>query len=129
MKNLSDLIGKLEKVVNVVAEEVGKSVIEHTPIDTTHAVKNWSVSVDKRSFDEVGKYPAAGDGYSYAYRSLNEATTIFDINRNSFISLDNNAPYIEALNNGHSETQAPDGILTDENINSGIRTAMKRLGF
>jgi hypothetical protein len=81
--------------------DVLRAVIDKTPVDTGHARGNWFPSFGKEDFGE-------SDGNSPNYLpSLDTAS----IARFEPVFIQNNAPYISALEYGHSQRQAPQGMV------------------
>jgi hypothetical protein len=87
-------------------------LVEKTPKDTGRARAGWNVTVDGPPSEwkppkQVGKH-LAGKEQEYQPRPFEGMEKIkFD----SVINLTNNVEYIIPLDQGHSEIQAPDGII------------------
>ena len=76
-------------------------VVEKTPVKTGHARMNWYPSFGHEEFAEL-----SGEGSP----NLNPAMDMASIERYEPVFLQNNVPYIGALEYGHS-TQAPQGMV------------------
>lgn len=108
--------GNVERAVKDCAGAVLRSVVENTPVDTGTARSNWTPELD-RAFE--GLFPARVPGKAGSTAEANAAATVeagtptieaFDIAANREIHVTNNAPHIQALNDGHSK-QAPAGFV------------------
>lgn len=92
-------------VMKKVSFDMAKKIIKRTPVDTGRAKANWHVELNnQKTFarDETDKTGASTTAEVMARISKTK------IGDSVFIT--NNLPYIEALENGHSD-QAPAGMV------------------
>lgn len=111
--NLDVIINEARDVVN--KKMINTALLVHgalrsppptgTPIDTRWASTNWTLSVDKPLDDPVG----SKENIVTTAVGVVEALQ-FDIEKNNTIYIQNNVPYIAALNRGHSK-QSPAGFV------------------
>lgn len=115
------LTGEVSRGVRLVATEVQAELIEATPIDTGFARASWHQSVGAPSQAEpddvatAGAVQAAGAALVAAYR-----VELGDVH------VQNNAEYIESLDQGHSQ-QAPTGFVRAA-IERGVAAAVAKAG-
>ena len=118
--NLNVLIDDIHRVVNQkmintamqIHSTLRNAPPRGTPIDTRWASNNWTISLDSPRADTVGVKPKRG---THLPQSSNVDTGLvallqFDIQKNSAIYIQNNAPYIARLNNNWSK-QSPAGFV------------------
>lgn len=101
VKKTSD---KLDRVVRKTAADMFKSVILMTPRDTGRAQGNWNTSINKTD-TSTSESTSAGESLS----SVAKVTDKYE--KGDTIILANSLPYIRALEYGHSEIQAPSGMV------------------
>ena len=89
-----------------------------TPIDTGWASTNWHISVDAPSNNKIGSKSNV-----VAVDTSVANVAMFDINKNNFIFIQNNVPYMARLNRGWSK-QSPKGF-----VESAVDSAMLRNGL
>lgn len=102
MKNLEQGIQK--DVMVKVSMDTHRNLVKTTPRKTGRARAGWVPTVDSPPSE---RKPAEGSS-SYAEPSFNVAG---QIKFNSVVNLSNNVEYIVPLDEGHSVTQAPNGIV------------------
>ena len=95
------------KVMRALALEFTKRVVEKTPVDTGRARSNWNTSIGRPRF-------ATTDVVADITKTLAEAAETFakwedPIKKPAFLA--NGLPYIKRLEDGHSKTQAPAGMV------------------
>lgn len=93
-------------VIRRVAYDLFRRVIQKTPVDTGRARANWLPAVGEiptGTTDETDKSGAMAKGAARA--------SVQNFEAGGVIYLANNLPYIGALENGHSERQAPAGMV------------------
>lgn len=99
------IAGELEEEVNrearVVAINFLRGIVKLTPVDTGRAKGNWFVGINlpNRSIDQNRR---AGQAVSEGIGDIESAKTV----EYPTVVISNNLPYIQRLNNGHSQ-QAP----------------------
>ena len=87
--------------------KVSSRVVLRTPVDTGRARANWQATLSAPASGIVDSEDKTGESALAAVRSESEKTRSDD-DRSFFLT--NNLPYIEALENGHSQ-QAPAGMV------------------
>ena len=93
-------------LVKKIAFELFTRIVLKTPVDTGRARANWSVSLGAPSGAQTGMTDKAGEATIAAgVTDINSAEPMQQV-----IWLENNLPYIEALEDGHSQ-QAPAGMV------------------
>ncbi len=92
--NISTLLSKT-------AIAIGSSLIMNTPRNTGHARANWLPSLDNPILSEIDANDYGGDA---TVSKLRAEAGKFSSNNKS-INLTNNVPYINKLNQGHSDQQ------------------------
>lgn len=92
----------MDDTLRKVALVANQTVIMATPVDTGRARANWQVSIDTEVTGEVDGTDAQG--------SMARNAEVIRGYRNGSIILQNNVPYIGALNAG-SSAQAPSGFV------------------
>lgn len=109
LKNFAEKLVPEEhaKLVKKIAFELFKRIVEKTPVDTGRARANWSIEVGPAAPGDT-TINVDPDGTA----TINRALDGIDMADPSvqIIWLYNNLPYIEALENGHSQ-QAPVGMV------------------
>ena len=99
-----------------IALAVNQTLVLATPVDTGRARANWRVSIDREVAGEVG--------HTSPQVTLNEnKATIERYKGPAPIIVQNNVPYIGALNNG-SSAQAPAGFV-QKAIQTGVAAARR----
>jgi hypothetical protein len=104
-------------LIKKVAFQVLKGVVEKTPVDTGRARGNWQVAVDTGAGTAaIGRTDQSGD----AEANLTEGTSVAigdgfaaltRVGPFSTVVIFNNVEYIVALEHGHSQRQAPRGMV------------------
>jgi hypothetical protein len=99
------------------AMKVFSRVILRTPVDTGRARANWQTTVGAPASGTISADPDTGSNVKAPNPSSGSAMSIGTINAavasvddDQSIFLTNNLPYIEALENGHSQ-QSPAGMV------------------
>lgn len=115
--------GSLDQIVRGVAIDLGKSVIERTPVDTGRAKGSWRISAnapDTSTMSEAEASALDGEpktdarkaaGNREGMKNIDEGAGKIkgDIPRSIFIT--NALPYIKRLEYGWSVKQAPEGMV------------------
>ena len=97
---------KVTKATRGIALDLFSRVILRTPVDTGRLRGNWFVSIEKpnknisESFDKSGS-----TALTSALSSVNK------MKLGQKIYLTNNLPYASAIEHGHSQGQAPQGMV------------------
>lgn len=119
--------GNADQVIRKSVLDIGRSLIEKTPVGNPelwknpdgapegyvggHARANWTVNVgslDTREFDEIDKTDGKGN---VAFKRMSGAVLLQGRgNKDNVYFISNSVPYIIALEEGHSEHQAPNGM-------------------
>lgn len=103
-----DIPQETSKLVRAIGLTALRGLVLKTPVDTGRARGNWIVSIGAAvSSDSDRLDPAGGETIS------DGSAVISRVDRDPFtvVYLQNNLPYIEALEDGSSR-QAPGGMLT-----------------
>jgi hypothetical protein len=109
LKRISEsLEPNVDKLMKDVAIAVAKEVVAGTPVLTSRARANWQTSLNEAAqgvlYPQPQKPPTPESG---AERSLAEARDVLsEYKTGDTVYIQNNLPYIGALNRGHSR-QAP----------------------
>jgi 3-mercaptopyruvate sulfurtransferase SseA len=103
------------KMVTRVAEVAHTTAYSTTPIDTGRAMSGWTGRVNERFEGEPGHTPGSrgstlGEAVSLNMRNIQETKAAYKFGDSWYIR--NNVPYIVALEEGHSRTQAPNGMMS-----------------
>jgi hypothetical protein len=126
--NLLDLAKKLEKMSAELEENVTKlsnkvaltlvrELASRTPVDTSQALSNWQVSLNEPISESEKISPwyhgQAGSTQAQSIRAtVNESKRIIERRKpGDSIYISNVLPYIKRLDEGHSQTQAPNGFV------------------
>jgi len=110
----------VDKARNRLAFYIYSSVVKKTPVDTGRARGNWHISKDApdpRVIDRTNKEGSITGEETDKLKNINGDETIY---------IQNNLPYINALENGSSQ-QAPSGMvrLTMANVEHYLNDAIK----
>lgn len=107
---------KIDDVKRKVAFSLYSSIAKKTPVDTGRARGNWHITVGKESFEVLER-----KGLSH----FEEETSKINGSGDKPIYIQNNLPYIKALEYGHSK-QAPNGMvgLAMANVQRHIQKAI-----
>ena len=97
-----DVEPAVDDTLRKVALVANQTLIMATPVDTGRARANWQVSIDTEIEGEIGD--------TNAQAAITRNAEVIRGYRNGAIILQNNVPYIGALNNG-SSAQAPAGFV------------------
>lgn len=93
------------RVLKRMSRSIVTDVIMNTPVDSGRARGNWQLGVNSVPEGETGRLDKDGNV------TLNECLSNLSKSRaGDKITITNNVPYIEALENGHSN-QAPAGMV------------------
>lgn len=125
---VKSLEGNLNQVVRKVAMAADQAVVLGTPVDTGRARSNWIVSVGSAHGDTISAYVPGEKGSTKSENTqaaLDQGESVirnYTSGRDQSIHITNNLPYIQALNDGHSE-QAPANF-----VESAIQEAIAAVG-
>ena len=107
---LSDHIdGSIEAVIRKACIDLYRAIVEKTPVDTGRAKASWGLSVDF-SEDKSEEREYSTSEISQIVQD-NVSGFRFDIHSDRVV-IYNNLEYIEALEDGHSQGQAPSGMVS-----------------
>lgn len=105
------------QLLKKVALELLTRIVEKTPVDTGRARGNWQVAVNTGAGSaDISRIDKSGE----AEASLSQGTSVSidagysalaDLKPFSTIVIFNNVEYIVALEHGHSQRQAPQGMV------------------
>lgn len=96
------------ELVRRVALLVDSAVVLQTPVDTGRARANWQASVGEAKSGTLPAPASPGLGVTQALESA--ASAVASYKGQVAIHITNNLPYIQRLNEGHSQ-QAPAGFV------------------
>jgi len=103
---IGELEGVAEKVIKALTLEVTAEVQEATPIDTGWARANWVPKIGEPDSAPRPKDVASlGSRQAEQQKGVAEVTSGYKLDR-GLVSISNNVPYIQRLNEGSSK-QAP----------------------
>lgn len=101
--------GNMDLVLRKVALDLHRRVVLRTPVDTGRARGNWQIGVNTISRGETGatggKRAVAADAGAAALSGLADAKA------GDRVFIVNSVPYIFRLEQGHSQKQAPQGMV------------------
>jgi hypothetical protein len=97
------VIADTDETRRAISLELLSSVVLDTPLDTGRAKGNWQAG-DSVISGEVNRL-----GDSGALEDINK--TVSASNGDDTIFMTNNLPYIKRLEDGHSQNQAPQGMV------------------
>lgn len=110
------------RAISRLALDITEALIETTPVDTGWARANWVPSIGTPVGGPVGDDQnistadqERGTAEVFAYAATGDGQPIF---------ISNNVPYIQALNDGHSQ-KAPAGFV-DLAVTTGLAKAQSR---
>jgi len=131
-------VSNADKVTRIVVLDIGTSLVERTPVGDAkywkskpppgyvggHARGNWAHSVGVRVVQEISGVDPSGAGSN---ARISASVPIKAAGKVHYIQ--NSVPYIEALEDGHSKRQAPNGMvgLTKIEFQGTIQQALSRL--
>jgi len=95
----------MREVLQATALKLTASIIKRTPVDTGRARGNWQVGINNKPDSVVATTDKSGNA-----ALSNGANTIRTAGTTDTISVINNLPYIQKLENGSSQ-QAPAGMV------------------
>lgn len=95
----------LAVVVQGTAAEVGKRLVERTPVDEGTARGNWTAAINAPDMSETGRTDASGGETVAAIAEAVKAGQAGDA-----VYITNSSSYIAQLEDG-SSTQAPNGMV------------------
>lgn len=123
---------KADRLVRAVASDVGMQLVERTPVDTGNARGHWYTTIGDT---EPGGHPSPPTGAEGAGALTHAAMDHLALaaaaaRAGDVISFNNDAAYIEELNNGSSQ-QAPEGIIdvVAMNFPATVEENARRLGI
>ena len=107
----------VSKLVQEVAQGIGNTLVDATPVDTGLARSNWRATLSGPASGTIPAYSPGnalglgeGANASAAKGQQNSVIKRFDIKKHSNIFITNNIPYIGLLEAG-SSGQAPGGMV------------------
>src|SRR3990172_4458861 len=104
-KTAKGILIKTKNDMGTVALEIGKAVVQATPVDTGRARANWQPSLNFPSSSPIDAFDPSGTSTPLKIAAVAKRMTV----DNSF-HLTNRVPYIGLLDRGHS-SQAPPGFI------------------
>jgi hypothetical protein len=92
--------------IKKIANQVLAGIVQKTPVDTGRARGNWQTQINETSEDDVDNLDLTGDQTIDAGANVINEMDPFDT-----VNIFNNLDYILALEEGHSQAQAPNGMV------------------
>lgn len=143
MANLVNLADKMEKLAKQIDNAASNCAIDtarfiinnlayQTPVDTTQAVSNWQLGLGSAKTNFIPPHFLGMFGQTHhasAQKTLALAEEEFKKKKpGQAIHITNNAPYIQALNNGSSK-QAPAGFVEKAVLLASYKVSKMNLRF
>ena len=100
--------GSIEKVIRKSCIDLYRSIVEKTPVDTGRAKASWGLSTHHTN-DEASENMTPEEAVQVVSETMSDFK--FTVHDDQVI-IYNNLEYIEALENGHSQGQAPAGMVS-----------------
>jgi hypothetical protein len=97
---------RTEKTLKEAYEELFSDIITGTPVDTGRLRGNWQTTVNESPSGETGDLDPSGE---IAKSRVKAGLASFKLGDNVFFT--NNAPYAKYIEYGHSQKQAPIGMV------------------
>lgn len=99
-----------ERAVKTVTLDVHANLVETTPVDTGWARANWVPRVGQPANEPVGSPGSSGVSAARAAAQNGITQVLGYVIQKGSVFVTNNVPYIERLNDGHSQ-QEPAGFV------------------
>jgi hypothetical protein len=124
-KNLQDLANALNKKADGISKAVSDLSIKaaltivgdlavKTPVDTSKAISNWQVDLNREPDNQISPHYPGSDGSTFSESAAETLAKAKLVLRNKkpgmVIYITNNLPYIQKLNDG-SSIQEPAGFV------------------
>lgn len=98
--------GRMDTVVRKITLDLDTRIVQRTPVDTGRAQNNWNIAPDTPDTSTTEETDKSEQSIiTKAQAEINR------LKAGGKIFITNNLPYIEALEDGHSEAQAPNGMV------------------
>jgi hypothetical protein len=108
LRQFADATREQIKIVpRKVALDVLRRVVMRTPVDQGRARGNWQTSVGAPVEQEIERFDKGGGQAIESGASVIEGWDAKEV----AVFIMNNVPYIQALEDGHSKSQAPHGMV------------------
>ncbi len=108
--------------------ELGKRLMQRTPVDTGRARANWNASVNSPDYSTTGSFSTKWDKEhkhtGFAEAKIQTATRVLKFSAGDTFYMSNGLPYIERLDQGYSQ-QAAAGIV--EPVLQDMKPTIKRI--
>lgn len=117
-RDLEAFANRMEIDLNTVVKKVGLDlfgrIVRKTPVDTGRARASWTIAIGQpdRTVQEPGEHGAYQGAGAEATARAKATGVLAGLKPGSYqtVWISNNLPYIEALEQGHSQ-QAPSGMV------------------
>lgn len=117
-KRLEKKAASLDKAASDLSVKVATAIVldlaHNTPVDTSKALSNWIVTLDKPSSERIEPHFRGEQGSTYresAAETFDRAVQVLKVKKpGQKIFITNNVPYIRRLNEGYSRQQ-PAGFV------------------
>jgi hypothetical protein len=106
-KELVNTDEKIEDVISLIAMDSLRGIVKKSPVDTGRFRANWIVSKNRMNPAKINTVDKTGT--SSITRGTQTIET-FEYKKDKSIIIQNNLPYANRLENGHSK-QAPKGMV------------------
>ena len=108
----------VQTVIKKISFDLFTRIVKATPADTGNARANWNIA---SGTPDNGTIEFRGGGASATSHALSKLDTV-KVGRFETVFITNNLPYIVRLENGHSQRQAPRGMvaISVQAVNAGI---------
>lgn len=123
--------GRLKQAVRLLSLEAFKRVVARSPVDEGRFRGNWQLGVNDRPDGTVETLDDAPTGSPPSSAAMNAAigeTSKLNAGIGK-VYVVNNLPYARRLEEGHSQTQAPDGMVevTAQELRIAARQIMQQV--
>ena len=110
-RELDVVISKWDQTIRRISLDALARVVEKTPVDTGRARANWFVQIGGAGVKITEDVDKSDKGQDTVAKESNVIGTFKLKDGDQVISLYNNLPYVNRLENGWSKIQAPAGMV------------------
>ncbi len=136
LEKFSKAVGvTLSQSIRRIVIEVSDGLAENTPVDTGRAAGSWGIELDQPgTFEQPESFSGGREAGQAAVKQQQAKLAEFDSSPYRQVWITNNLPYIQSLNEGHSQ-QAPVGFVeiqvaqAEANINGILAQAERDNGI
>lgn len=118
--------GEVDTVLRETSLSILRALVFATPVDTGRARGNWQTTLDAPVDGDLSVTDKVGG--ATVQRGLLVISSDLSVGENGYrrIVIQNNLPYINRLNNGHSKLQQPVPGFVERAIVAGLQTVTER---